>query len=102
MELIARLLGEFEFVVADQERRAYPAIGGFHLDEALMGVLFERQDVEPRTVSLGVGHPIQPLKKLWVAELGQALLFVANHPLLPCPAQLAVGFIASGIIELSR
>ncbi|BDE51993.1 hypothetical protein VEE43_44030 (plasmid) [Escherichia coli] len=67
-----------------------------------MGVLFERQDVEPRTVSLGVGHPIQPLKKLWVAELGQALLFVANHPLLPCPAQLAVGFIASGIIELSR
>ncbi|MFS3261931.1 hypothetical protein ACK6R6_24040, partial [Escherichia coli] len=29
MELIARLLGEFEFVVADQERRAYPAIGGF-------------------------------------------------------------------------
>ena len=45
MELIARLLGEFEFVVADQERRAYTAIGGFHLGEALMGVLCELQDV---------------------------------------------------------
>lgn len=63
--------------------------------------VIEQQDVEASTIALGVCHPIQALKEFCTTHVCQALLFKLNHPLLPCPAQLAVGFVASGIVAFA-
>ncbi len=68
----------------------------------MLRFVFERQDVEACTVALGVRHPVQTLKELRMARCRQALLLELDHPLLPCPAQLPVGLVPRGKVELAR
>lgn len=68
----------------------------------MLRFVFERQDFEACTVSLGVRYPVQTLEELRMARCRQGLLLELDHPLLPCPAQLPVGLVPRGKVELAR
>ncbi|MOA15835.1 hypothetical protein D3C78_1360180 [compost metagenome] len=87
--------------MAKNEGSGDSTIGGLHLDVAMKRLAFEREDVIASAIPTGFGYPIQLLEQLGMAQLHQSMLFVAYYPMLPRPAQLAICFIPSRIVEFS-
>ena len=64
--------------------------------------MLEWQDVEGCAGALGVRYPVQTLEELRMVRSSQALRLELDPPLLPSPAQLAVGLVPGGKVELAR